>query len=174
MSSYLRLARFYLLLLGIFTVGRWLMGGFGKPYVKAHHVFSIVILTLLGSLFYGAFCRRWLGYRAAQAVLQGVVLGLMSQVVILLSTLVSYGLGLETFFNHSTALNVTELGDLTESGEPLRLAVSFGDALANRLAGLVSGSIAAGVAGAIGWAMGALLPSKGHDPAPGLEPPEVS
>ncbi len=166
MSSYFRLARFYLLLLGIFTLGRWLLGSLGKPYVKAHHVFSIVILTLLASLFYGAFCRRWLGFRAAQAILLGVVLGLMSQAVILLSTLASYGLGLETYFNHSTALNVTELGDVTGSGEPLRRAVPFGKALVNRLAGLVSGSIAAGVAGAMGWAMGALLPTQGQDPAP--------
>jgi hypothetical protein len=75
-----------LLLLGTFTIGRWLGGSLGKRYVKAH------------------------------------------------------------------------------SGEPPRLAVPFGDALVNRLPGLVSGSIGAGMAGAIGWAKGALLPEEPGSP----------
>ena len=151
MSAYLRVARLYFLLLGIFTLGRWLQGTFGTPYFKAHHVFSIVILTLLASVFYGAFCRRWLGYRAAQAMLLGGLLGLSAQIVIFVATLLSYAFGLETFFNHSVALNVTALGE-----DPV--SVPFGQALGTRAGGLVFGTFSTVITGGLGWAMGGLLP----------------
>jgi len=151
MSAYLRLARFYFLLLGIFTLGRWLQGTFDVPYVQAHQIFSIVILTLLASVFYGAFCRRWLGYRAAQAMLLGGLLGLSAQIVIFVATLLSYALGLDTYFNHSVALNVTVLGEPSAS-------VPVAKALATRAGGLIMGTFSTAIAGGLGWAMGALLP----------------
>ena len=156
MSSYLRLARLYFLLLGIFAVGRWLQGSLGVPYVKAHHVFSIVILTLFASVFYGAFCRRWLGYRVAQAILLGGILGLAAQIVIFVATLLSYALGLDTYFNHSVALNVTVLG------EP-PVSVPVAKALGTRAGGLIMGTFSTVIAGGLGWAMGGLLPRP--DPA---------
>ena len=45
MAENLKLARLYLLLLAIFTVGRWLLGTFGVPYERSHYLFSIVIMT---------------------------------------------------------------------------------------------------------------------------------
>jgi hypothetical protein len=153
MAATLKVARLFFVLLVVVTVGRWLMGvppfGFYPPvpYEKGHHVFSIVILTTYACLFYGAFSRRWLDYRLVQAVMLGVVMGLASQILILLLTLVSYGLDLSTYFNHPTALNATE-------------ALPFGKALGVRIGGLIGNSIGAGIVAALGWALGGLLPKR--------------
>jgi hypothetical protein len=150
MSQHLRVARLYLLLLGIFTVARWLQGVFGAPYEKAHHIFSIVILTALSALYYGAFTRRWRGYHLSQAMVLGALLGLISQVVIFAATLLSYALGLHTFFNHPTALNLDH-------------PIPFGpEVLVIRFRGLIANSILSGIIGGLGWALGGVLPKDGQ------------
>ena len=106
MRENLKVARFYLVLLALFTVGRWAQSLGQVEYAKAHHVFSIVTLTFLSSAFFAAFCRKWRGYTLLQAVMLGMMLGLIAQVVIFASTALSYALGLHTFFNHPAALNV--------------------------------------------------------------------
>ena len=50
MAEYLRLARLYLLLLAIVTIGRWTLGFQNVPYEKATDKLSIVILTLFASI----------------------------------------------------------------------------------------------------------------------------
>ena len=145
MAENLKLARLYLLLLAIFAVGRFVQGALGVPYEKGTWFFSIVILTLHASVFYGAFCRRWRRFRLWQAAGMGLTLGLISQVVIFLATLASYALGQHTYFNDPIALNAAA-------------EVPFGTAILTRVGGLVVNPILAGIAGAIGWAMGGLLP----------------
>jgi hypothetical protein len=149
LTENLRVARFYFALLALFTVGRWAQSLGQVEYAKGHHVFSIVTLTLLSSAYFAAFCRKWRGYSFMQAVLLGMTFGLAAQVVIFLSTLLSYVLGLHTFFNHPTALNAE--GDL-----PLR------EALVRRALGLVAGPVSNGVAAFVGWLMGAALPERAH------------
>ena len=105
MSETLRVARLFFVLLVLVVSGRWLMGTLQVPYEKGHHVFSVVILTAFSCLYYGAFTRRWLDYRLVHAGMLGVVMGLSGQILILLLTALSYALGLETYFNHPTALN---------------------------------------------------------------------
>ena len=147
MRDTLKVARFYLVLLALFTVGRWAQSLGHVEYAKAHHVFSIVTLTLLSSAFFAAFCRKWRGYTLLQAVMLGMTLGLAAQVVIFSSTALSYALGLHTFFNHPRALNVeTEL--------------SMNEALTRRAFGLVAGPIGNGVAAFLGWFMGGVLPER--------------
>jgi len=147
MAEMLRLARLYFVLLALVATGRWLMGTFDVPYENGHHVFSIVILTVFSCIYYGAFTRRWLDYRLIQAVLLGVVMGLVSQILILVLTAVSYTLGLETYFNYHTALNAPE-------------ALSLGKAMGVRLGGLIGNSIGSGITAALGWALGGLLPKR--------------
>jgi hypothetical protein len=147
MAETLRVARLFFVLLAIVATGRWLMGTFDVPYAKGHHVFSIVILTIYSSLFYGAFTRRWRDYRLIQAALLGVTMGLAAQLLILLLTVVSYALGLDTYYNHPTALNAPE-------------ALPFGRALVVRFSGLIGNSIGAGVVAALGWALGGLVPKR--------------
>ena len=145
MAENLKLARLYLLLLAIFTVGRFVQGALGVPYEKGTWIFSIVIMTLHASVFYGAFCRRWRRFRLWQAAGMGLTLGLISQVVIFLATVASYALGLHTYFNNPIALNAA-------------VEVPFGTAILTRIGGLVVNPILAGIAGALGWAMGGALP----------------
>jgi len=149
MAEMLRVARLYFVLLAVVAAGRLLMGAFGVPYEKGTSVFSIVVLTVFACLFYGAFCRRFCDYRLIQAGLLGVTMALVSQVLILLITLVAYAVGAETYFNHPTALGA-------EPGT----AVSFGRALAVRFGGLVGNSIFGGIVAVLGWALGAFLPER--------------
>src|SRR5687768_13657179 len=108
MQRNLRLARPFFLMLAIVVTGRWLQSLLGVQYEKGHHVFSIFILTTYSAVFYGVFARRWKSYRLLEAVVLGALMGFTAQVVILLSTVVSYSLDLQTFFNHPTALNQPE------------------------------------------------------------------
>ena len=147
MRDTLKVARFYLVLLALFTAGRWAQSLGHVEYAKAHHVFSIVTLTLLASAFFAAFCRKWRGYTLLQAVMLGMILGAMAQAVVFTSTALSYALGLHTFFNHPTALNVE--GDLP-----------MNEALVRRAAGLLAGPISNGIAALLGWLMGAALPDR--------------
>jgi hypothetical protein len=148
----LRVARMYFLLLALFTVGRWAQSLGQVEYAKGHQIFSIVTLTFLASAYFAAFCRRWRGYTLLQAVLMGMTFGFAAQVVIFLSTVLSYALGMHTFFNHPRALNVE-----TE--------IAMNDALLRRAGGLIAGPISNGVAAFLGWFMGAVLPSRPATPA---------
>lgn len=145
MAENLRIARLYLVLLAIFALARFAQGAMGVEYAKAHHVFSIVMLTLMASVFYAAFCRRWRGFGVLRAMGLGVTFGLMAELVIFLATMISYALGLDTFFNNPTALN-------QDAAVPLAQAVVI------RARGLVILPVITGVMGAIGWALGGLLP----------------
>jgi hypothetical protein len=145
MNEYLRLARLYMIVLAIFTVGRLATGFRGVPYEKGHAIFSLVTMTFLACAFYGAFCRRWLGYSVTRAMGLGATIGVIGQVVILTLTVLSYALHIDTYFSHPRALNATE---------PL----PFGTAVAGRVGGLVVNAVMCAIASAIGWVMGATLP----------------
>ena len=87
MQEYARLARPFLVMLAIVTVGRWLQGtAFHVEYQKGTAVFSIVTLTIMASLFSAAFTRAWLGYRIGRAAGFAMFMAVISQLVILLST----------------------------------------------------------------------------------------
>ena len=149
LKEYTRLARPFLVMLGIVAVGRWLQGtAFGVPYEKGTHVFSIVTLTLFASLFSAVFTRAWLGWRLAGAAGFAMFMAVVAQIVILLSTATSYALGVPSYFSHPTALNQPE-------------AVGFAQAMLIRAGGLVVNALLNGIAGALGWALGGLLPNPG-------------
>jgi hypothetical protein len=161
MAEQLKLLRPYLVLLGVVAVARFVMGPLGVPYGRGHHVFSVVTLTAFSCIYYGAFVRRWRGQRLMQAIVLAFVLGAISQLAILLMTLLSYALALETYFNHPIALNLRDslaAADLTLPFNPEPVALS--KAVAIRLSGLIGNSIFAGILGAIGWTLGGLLPEK--------------
>ncbi len=145
MAELLGVARLYFVLLAITAGGRWLMGAFDVPYEEGHYFFSISILTIISCLYYGAFLRRWLDYRLIRAALFGVLLGVTSQVLIFALTVASYAFGLDTYYNHPTALNTPE-------------ALPLSQALVVRLIGVIGNPIGTGVTAALGWALGGLLP----------------
>lgn len=146
-QEYTRLARPYFLMLAIVAVGRWLMGTvFGVPYEKGTNVLSIVTLTIFASIFSAAFTRRWLGFRLPRAAGFAMFMALVSQVVILLATATSYGLGVSSYYNEPMALS--------RDTAPLGFAAAMGF----RAGGLVVNTLINGIAGALGWALGGLLP----------------
>jgi uncharacterized membrane protein (DUF485 family) len=145
LREYLRLARPYLVLLAVFAVGRWTMGLREVPYANGHHVFSLVTMTTMACIFYGAFTRRWLGYRILRSVGLGMTLGFCNQFVIFVLTAVSYILGMNTYFNHPTALNAEG-------------PVAFGAAMGGRLGGMVANTLFSGIIAALGWFFGSVLP----------------
>ena len=157
MSEYLRIARPYLVVLLIFTIGRWALSLSHASYEKTNQVFSLVILSESAALFYAAFCRRWRGYGFGRALALALTLTVITQLVILLSTVVSYAFGLETFFNHPTALNVPE---------PVPLA----RAMVIRLTGLVANSVLNSIFAALGWGVGGLLPPASPAPEARIAP----
>ena len=150
MALNLKLARVYFVLLALLTGLRFALGNVaGVPYERFTDKFSIVITTLVSSLLYAAFARAFLGYKIFDAAVLAMTLGLASQSVILVATVASYALGIQSAFNHPTAL-----------GQPGATAVAFLPALGVRAGGLVSNTLATGIAGALGWALGGLLPAQ--------------
>jgi hypothetical protein len=147
MKDILRLARLYFVLLAICTVGRWSLGIFGVPYADGHHYFSLIILTAISCVYYPAFARRWQSYSVSQAMALAATLGFAAQVVIFVSTALSYALGIDSYFNHPRALRVEE-----------KLPVLA--ALGSRLSGMFANTLSAAVVGSVGWALGGLLPDK--------------
>jgi hypothetical protein len=142
----LRTIRFYLVLLLIFTVGRWALSLGGASYDATHQVFSIVILTNISSAYYGLLTRGFLGGGIKRAITLGALLGVVSQLVILVSTAASYLLGIDSFFNAPRALNVPE-------------AIPFGAAMAARLVGFVANTITNVITAALGYAIAKVGPS---------------
>jgi hypothetical protein len=151
MSENLRVIRFYLVLLAIFTVGRWGLSLGGAKYEDTHQVFSIVILTLISSAYYGLLTRGFVGGGLKRALAIGALLGAASQVVIFLSTAISYILGIDSFFNYPRALNVPE-------------AIPFGQAMVARAITFVVNVVFNVIAAALGYAIAGVGPKAGEVP----------
>ncbi len=145
MSENLRLLRFYFWMLALFTVGRWGLSLGGADYTKTREVFSLVILALIASAHHAAFARAYAGYNLKRAAGLGAMIGLVTQLVVFVSTALSYMLGLETFFNSPLAI--------ARSSEP----IAFGSAMAQRTVGLIINTILNTIAATIGYAMGGAL-----------------
>ena len=152
MGENLRLIRFYLVLLAIFTVGRWGLSLGGAEYDATHQVFSIVILTNISSAYYAFLTRGFVGGGLKRALALGALLGAVSQVVILLSTAISYMAGMDTFFNAPRALNVEE-------------AIPFGQAMSVRAFGFVVNVVINVIVAALGYAVAAVGPRAGETSA---------
>ncbi len=147
MGDNLRLIRFYLALLALFTVGRWGLSLGGAEYGETHQIFSIVILTYLSSAYFAFLVRGFVGGGIKRALVIGALLGAISQVVVSLSTAISYMAGMDTFFNYPTALNVKE-------------AIPFGEAMTGRAITAVANIVFNGVVAALGYGIATLTGPK--------------
>lgn len=144
MTKHFRLMGFYFWILGLFTIGRWALSLGGADYARTTQVFSLVTLALIASAHHAAFARAYEGYKLKDALVLGALIGFTSQVVVFVSTLVSYLLGITTFWNTPAALN-----------QPAE--VPFAAAMMARVGGLVANTIFNAIAAAIGYAMGGSL-----------------
>jgi hypothetical protein len=106
----LRLIRLPLFLLLFFACMRFWLGAKGFPYApRGNAMFSIVVLTLVSSFYFGALSRRVGGVGWVGTALVGLFLGLWAQILIFTATWLSYTLNIETsYFRHWDALNVHE------------------------------------------------------------------
>jgi hypothetical protein len=145
MADNLKLLRFFFVLLAIFVLGRWALGLAGASYDATHQVFSVVTLAVLSSAHHAFIVRRFLSGGFKRAATLGATIGVISQLLILASTLVSYLGGMETFWNHPRALNVTE-------------TIGLGQAMQARFVGLIVNTILNVIAASIGYAAAGAVP----------------
>lgn len=146
----LRFVRLPLLLIVIWTVLRFLNGPvFGTPYApRGNAMFSILGLTIVCGLIYGALSNRVGNFSWVGTILIGVVLGLFSQILIFLATLISYVAEIDTYFRHWDALNIPE-----------GTTATMAQALKTRAGGFIAGPILGTITALIGRAVfGKLAP----------------
>jgi hypothetical protein len=145
----LHFVRLPLLLLTLFTIARFSLGVAGVPYApRGNAMFSVLGLTIVSSVYFGALSGRVGGFGWSGAILIGVCIGFFAEVLIFLATLLSYVTHLNTYFVHWDALNVPE-----------GTVVPMSRALASRAGGLIAGPIIGLVFALLGRALGALAPS---------------
>jgi hypothetical protein len=155
LSRVLRFVRLPLVLLVIWTIARFTVGLTGTPYApRGNAMFSIVGLTVICSLIYGALSHRVGNFNWVGTILCGAVIGLTGQILIFTATLISYAADLNTYFTHWDALNIPE-------GTTAPMA----QAMKSRAGGLVAGPIMGTIMALIGRAVFGKLAPRGGDTA---------
>lgn len=146
----IRFVRLPLLLLLLFTIGRFALGVAGVPYFpRGTAIFSIVVLSLISSFYFGALAGKVGGFGWGGALLCGTVIGFAAQVLIFTATLVSYLGDFNTYFRHWDALNVAE-----------GTVVPMARAMQTRAGGLLIGPVLTTIAAALGRSLGTLASEK--------------
>ncbi|MEK7728341.1 MAG: hypothetical protein AAB354_07985 [candidate division KSB1 bacterium] len=126
LSSVIRFVRLPLVMLAIWAVGRFAMGLFGVPYgPRPNATFSVVVLTLITSIYYGALSNRIGGFDWKGTALVGASIGVVGQLLIIVFTLVSLIGGLETYFVNWDAINLPEGTAVTVSTAVTARATGF-------------------------------------------------
>jgi len=148
MADNFKILRFYFVLLTIFTIGRWGLSLGGAEYAATHQIFSLVILTNISALYYAFITRRFLTGGIKRAITLGATVAVVSQLVIMISTAVSYMAGMDTFWNAARALNLKEAAD-------------FGQAMVIRIQGLIANTIVNSIIASIGYGIAAVVPKEG-------------
>lgn len=116
LSSVLRFVRLPFVLLAIWAIGRFSLGLFGVPYgPRSNATFSVVVMTLITCLYYGALSKRIGGFDWKGTALIGASIGVFAQLLIIVFTMVSLLGGFETYFSNWDALNVPEGTPITMS-----------------------------------------------------------
>ena len=152
----LRFVRLPLVLIVIWTLLRFINGPvFGTPYApRGNAMFSVLGLTLICALIYGALSNRVGNFSWVGTILIGVVIGLFSQILIFLATLISYAANVNTYFTHWDALNIPE-----------GTTATMAQALTTRAGGLIAGPILGTITALIGRAVFSKLAPRCHDDA---------
>lgn len=150
LSRVLSFVRLPWLLLLLFAFFRFLLGVRGVPYApRGNAMFSVVGLTLVSSIYWGALSKRvgrfsWLG-----TVLVGLSIGLVAQILVFGFTAISLAGGFTTsYYLHPDSLN------LPDPATP----ITWGLILGARTGGLVVNCILAIVAACLGRVLAVLGP----------------
>lgn len=148
MKERLQFARLAFVLIGLFFVGKLIVGATGGSYALGIRLFAMVPLAAQLSLVWGAMTRAFRGRGVGEAALTGVSIELFAQILIFSATMLSYLLGVSTHFNNPIAI--------VGADQP----VSLGEAFVARALGIVINSVIGAIMASIGWALGGLLPSR--------------
>lgn len=144
----LRFVRLPLVLLFIWAIARFSLGLAGVPYApRGNAMFSIIGLSFISSIIFGALSNRVGGFGWLGTALVGLMIGFSGQVLIFSLTLISYLAGLNTYFVHWDALNVPE-----------GTVAPMAQAMTARAGGLVAGSLTMMVVALIGRLLSFLAP----------------
>jgi hypothetical protein len=167
LSSVLRFVRMPLLLVTIWAVVRFILGVAGVPYApRGNAMFSLYSVMMLSSLYFGALSKNIAGFKWGGTFLTGVTIGVYSQILILLATVISYAADLNTsYFVHWDALNVNpatltppvEMADALLHPEQVPMPPMF-QALTGRILGIFINGAIAGVFAVIGRLLSGLAP----------------
>ena len=146
----LRFVRLPLLLILIFAVLRLIIGLKGVPYApRGNAMFSVVGLTIVSSIYFGALSRKVGGFSWLGTMLVGLVIALWAQILVFALTLISYSAHLSnSYYLHWDALGFKE-----------PTPVSMNQLLAIRGGGLLANIIIAIVAALLGRVLGVLAPT---------------
>lgn len=145
-GDYLSIARFGMIIILISAVGRWAVSLSGVDYLpRGNVIFSIVLASYYIALCYGGMAKRMFGLDWKQAIVPVVLIVLVGQGLVILSTVITYAAGIDTYFNHPEALNVTE-------------KLAFGDAIIARLTAVVPNIITGAVLCLLGQGIGKAFP----------------
>jgi uncharacterized membrane protein YeaQ/YmgE (transglycosylase-associated protein family) len=150
-SQVLRFVRLPLLLILIYAVMRLIIGLRGVPYApRGNAMFSVVGLTIISSLYFGALSRKVGGFGWLGTVLVGFIIALWAQILIFALTLISYSAQLSnSYYLHWDSLGLKE-----------STPISMNQLLAIRGGGLVVNIILGIVAALLGRALfGVLAPT---------------
>lgn len=117
----LRFLQLPLLMILIFAIGRFWVGAAGVPYApRGNAMFSIVGVTLVSCIYYGAMSKKVGGFNWLGTLLIGVVLMEWAQILIFSATVVSVqGNFTTSYFTHWDALNIKE-GEVLAFGEIMK------------------------------------------------------
>ncbi len=149
-GSIINFVKLPFLLLVIWAALRFSLGVFfGVPYTpRGNAMFSMVGLTLICSIIYGALSTRsgfsWMG-----TLMVGVFIALFAQVLIFLLSVISLGAGLtDSYFIHWDSLNIAE-GETMGMGALIQL----------RFVGILVNAVIGGLAAGLGRLLSGLAPS---------------
>jgi hypothetical protein len=148
LSSAFRFIRLPIVLIFLWTIGRFTMGLAGVAYSpRSNAVFSVVVLTLITSIYFGALSKSvgnfsWLG-----TAMVGGAIGLVAQVCIFTATVISLAGGLDTYFVNWDAINATE-----------GTVVTWANALPSRASGLLINVVLAMIEACVGRLLAGLAP----------------
>ncbi len=96
LSSVLRFVRLPFVLLAIWAIGRFTMGFFAEFSPRTNATFSVVVMTLITSLYFGALSKSVGGFDWKGTALVGAAIGVFAQLLIIFFTAVSLAANLET------------------------------------------------------------------------------
>lgn len=144
----LKFVRMPILMLVLYTTIRFLLGVNGVPYApRGNAMASVVGVTILSCLYFGALSKREVKFGWGSTLLIGVIISLTAQILIFTATLISYSANLNTYFVHWDALNVPE-----------GTVVPMAQGMKARALGVLTAPISGVVMASIGRLLGFLAP----------------